>query len=642
MDPLLGLLPREIFDAIVPFLSLHDYTVCIRVNKAWHQAFIDHVWHTVEITEFKENYGRFMDGHGCHYLSPSAPVHLSRIRVLTVQFSEILDLFYVGEEDKESEFECGYNDEVYGEKQSSLSPSPPLPIIPPNLPFLQELVVDFRENPILDRILGPSTTTTTIATGRFRGREPNEIPCELIDIRPILQLFERSAKTLKKFKINLYPLYYRHQFEATARILASLPANLETLTLEAFVHLLVMPARSLRHDDWLSEKAKTTNLVDHSYRRLLAMPTTGILRKLKNLYLKGIHMIDVEVLFELLLTSNSSRRNHGQREGAVVHESIKRDFKGERCPELEELIMDNTWCSMNDALTARIVAAGPLKGWKTLGFAEYSLAFGPLTHAAILNHSSQSLENLRVETNELSSARIQMYLCSCPRLKRFDLIPYHFDREVDWHMLLAQDIVKSDWVCLELESFKCMIGGIPRPDLQKRTNSRPLTGDLHDPERYSAQDSRVLQRKVLAQLGRLTKLRELTLGVDNVINSEDNGESAWATDKYIEGIEFHDQNHLQLGRQYESLTMSLDDGLDRLQNLKSLRRVHLERMNIRQGEREQVWMKEHWPEFGKETKDRFWTERGFCVRVGTDRCLRLGIDPDTDFGESYLETFDWW
>ena len=35
------------------------------------------------------------------------------------------------------------------------------------------------------------------------------------------------------------------------------------------------------------------------------------------------------------------------------------------------------------------------------------------------------------------------------------------------------------------------------------------------------------------------------------------------------------------------------------------------------GERQQGWIKENWREYGKESKDRFWTSRGHDMGVKT-------------------------
>ena len=126
------------------------------------------------------------------------------------------------------------------------------------------------------------------------------------------------------------------------------------------------------------------------------------------------------------------------------------------------------------------------KGWKTLGFQRLD-GPGPLTVAAILQNGA-TLENLRLPNCEaFDSKSIQKLLCSAPNLKRFDVISEYVGGELKPYSLMAMDIVESaeDWVCLELETFECYIGGVPRPDITSKKNGRPFTGIYNDSVRFS-------------------------------------------------------------------------------------------------------------------------------------------------------------
>jgi len=196
---------------------------------------------------------------------------------------------------------------------------------------------------------------------------------------------------------------------------------------------------------------------------------------------------------------------------------------------------------------------------------------------------------------------------------------------------MASDIVGSseDWACLQLESFKCRIGGIPRPDIRARTNGRPLEGILNDPNRYTTQESRAIQRKVLPQFGRLTKLREITLGLPNL-----EGDTITWAEEEAEG-DYYQRNDFQRDRQYECLSLSLQDGLDLLKDLKQMRRLRADRMIVRLSDtQEQEWIKEHWPDYRKEAKDKFWTSRGHDMPM-------VESDEPEMFGEDWT-TYDWW
>ncbi|KAG0323864.1 hypothetical protein BG000_002441 [Podila horticola] len=319
------------------------------------------------------------------------------------------------------------------------------------------------------------------------------------------------------------------------------------------------------------------------------------------------------------------------------------------CWKSEELHVDGNKSYMPDSDLAKLITAKSISrssrnsqnyrsnntrhqlyGWKTLGFVDTEL--GNETMEAILKHSA-TLENLRIDQcPTFPSEEIQRLLCSAPKLKRFDMIPWFTDSR-DWgsYLFLASSIFNSteNWVCLELESFKCMIG-VPRPDIYERTNGRPFSSRDNDgldfTFQYTMQKSRAIQKVVLEQLGRLTKLRELTLGLDNS-RYED-----YRFEPDTEG-RYHDPDLPQMGLQYACLTMTLEDGLSQLKDLKSLRRLHLEKMNHSQGVKEREWMKENWPNYGKDSRDTFWTERGHTVNVSFYHGKRTCDD---------RSTYDWW
>lgn len=299
------------------------------------------------------------------------------------------------------------------------------------------------------------------------------------------------------------------------------------------------------------------------------------------------------------------------------------------------------------------------RGWKTLGFGALDVdAVGPLTVAAILDENvCSTLENFRIGSyfeGFLGNDALHRLLCSAPKLKRFDTILVHYEHARDAPLLRASDIIypstltcpsfpssteddRNLWACLELESFKCWIGGVPRPDVSRRNNNKRLRHrPLHDPTRYTQQQSQTVQRTILKQLGRLARLKEITLGQDTI------GPEDWDPD----GVYMDDDNneedeilyprscHPQVGCQYACLNMTLEDGLDQLKGLTSMRRLWLERMSHGLGDAERDWIKDHWPDFGKKpASDTFWTERGHSIWMG--ECL---YEQDNE----RTSTIDWW
>lgn len=306
----------------------------------------------------------------------------------------------------------------------------------------------------------------------------------------------------------------------------------------------------------------------------------------------------------------------------------------ERSPVLEELNLDTCYERSDDATVAKYISSVRSQGWKTLGFKCPNISTGPLTVAAVLNHSA-TLENLRLpDCPAFSSPLMQKFLCSAPNLKRFDTIGFTTYGELEPFSLMANDILESmeDWVCLGLRSFKCRIGGIPRPDLRQKTNGRPLTSVYNDPTQYTMEQSRSIQQQVLEKIGRLEQLHELTLGVDNVDQSPLN-EVTIECEMDNEGF-YCDEGDIQLGVQYQCLTLSLQDGLDRLQGLKSMRRFLHEKMQATVMQKSELqWIRKNWPEYKKDLRDDFWTSRGHYVCAGP---ISTPAEDDEDYN------FDWW
>ncbi|KAF9297038.1 hypothetical protein BGZ88_011260 [Linnemannia elongata] len=215
---------------------------------------------------------------------------------------------------------------------------------------------------------------------------------------------------------------------------------------------------------------------------------------------------------------------------------------------------------------------------------------------------------------------VQELLCSAQRLRRFDAMSRFRFSQMDV-VLDAKDIVRSlsgagvggeekGWVCLGLESFKCRIGGVPRPDILTRTNGRPLTDPLHTVS--TSAESLQIQQQIYTQLSRLTDLRELVLG-----HHEVNMNYVMFLDEMDTEGEYYDFDNpaqdIQGGYQYECLDMRLQSGMKRLKALKALRRIEVEAMAVGFFEEsEQKWVEENWKRLDWNWRDRFWSDLGYA------------------------------
>lgn len=569
-------LPQEILDEIESRMSLHHFAVCVQLNKSFYNLFIDRVWHTIDLMSDQERISRFRSIYtsstetSIDAVEPVATAtitrNLARIRVLKIEQACLLNLFSPVIAEKS-----------HGDNDSNSTRSI-------DFSNLDELAIGLQHN--------------------LPSASKDHPPTSTIDMQPLFRILGLS-KSLTKLTINLEPLTRLDQFEDQFRLLSVLPPSLETIFVQG----------------------ATPTTDQHSWDIPPMGNRVNTMRSAENILLCDATVLDRLTTLRLA--------------GAGTHIDILLDLVT-FCPYLQELSVDDKglW---DDFSFAHLIAKGAYrKGWKTLGFMDsVGSKIGPLTLRSILAHSA-TLENLRLSScRQMDSAFIQRMLSSAPKLKRFDVISSQLHGRYGQATLLASNIIQSEWVCLELETFKCRIGGIPRPELNRRKNGELLTGEFHNPREHTAKQSRDLQIKVLAQLGRLTQLREITLGQclteDTYGNDRPNLSPHWEN-----GVSHHvgygprpaDTPLLIVeedpGQQYQCLSMALDDGLYHLKDLKQLRRLWLEDMSLKLSKAEQTWMLEHWPDYGQESRDTFWTDRGHQVHSGPKLVSQSTFD------------YDWW
>ncbi|KAF9906352.1 hypothetical protein EC991_000754 [Linnemannia zychae] len=276
----------------------------------------------------------------------------------------------------------------------------------------------------------------------------------------------------------------------------------------------------------------------------------------------------------------------------------------QHCPKLHNLFIMHGWYSFLDEELRDILNASTA-GWRSLGLPRLPFdihEFGPLSVAALFQHIG-TLENLRLDGNYyLSSVIIQRILSSAPKLRRLDMILKDRSLLADITFNATNIITGKPWDCPRLESLKVHIVGIPRPDLVKRRNGRPLDGPMH---RGNMEESRRIQRVVYEQLGRLTSLKQLVLGHDDVENTR----ACRHYEEVAEGVYYNEGDPFQMGHQYECLEMTVESGMDAMAGLKELRVLELGAMEV--GEMDKEWVKKNWPKLGSPYKDTFWTDLGY-------------------------------
>ncbi|KAG9061225.1 hypothetical protein KI688_007563 [Linnemannia hyalina] len=223
----------------------------------------------------------------------------------------------------------------------------------------------------------------------------------------------------------------------------------------------------------------------------------------------------------------------------------------------------------------------PSVKWKKLVFCMNGYASSNSVYSRdffdFLDRHTPTLEVFRLDWRSFANGKcVNRLLSMAPNLR--ELYISSDRREVEGGVLNAREIARTDWVCTGLEVFVCRIGNIPRPDI-----TRHIGGSLSK-ERVKSEtleESIELQRQVYSRLARFTRLRELRLGFP--VNSRSS---------YLK----HRRGDKEKYRQYSCLAMTVESGLDLLKDLKELRRVGLQDMEIYiDGDKEQTWFAENWP-----------------------------------------------
>ncbi|KAG0313492.1 hypothetical protein BGZ97_010110, partial [Linnemannia gamsii] len=225
------------------------------------------------------------------------------------------------------------------------------------------------------------------------------------------------------------------------------------------------------------------------------------------------------------------------------------------------------------------------------------------TQSVLLKHAP-TLEHFFARACAIDSKALQELLCFSPRLRSLEVIEedlgmgVHFaEAELD-----AADAVLSPWVCEKLEVFECKISGVPRPDVtwsyfhHEKAHFPPPTIPPHpqgpaiipgSPKELIQRESHALQRNILAQIGRLTHLRVLTLGSER---------PDYDSHEFYQLV-VHGIGTMIVGcsAQYSCLELSLESGLDELSGLKELEELNVGQMGHRIGLAEVQWMVAQWP-----------------------------------------------
>ncbi|KAG0204738.1 hypothetical protein BGX28_003399 [Mortierella sp. GBA30] len=185
---------------------------------------------------------------------------------------------------------------------------------------------------------------------------------------------------------------------------------------------------------------------------------------------------------------------------------------------------------------------------------------------AMIDHWSTTLKSVMFEVDfYIKSADIQRILTSCPNLTTFSA---HGETESHGLMLSLSDMVRSPWVCVNLERLTIKL-------MDERTEQ--ATAEEHWRQEALTQ-TRI--RGAFNQLSRLARLKHLTIGWRNAFRGA------------VESIGSTSSRHAPVVQ----LDMSLDSGLAQLSTLTELRSLNVQWIwRLAMEEDELQWAVENWP-----------------------------------------------
>lgn len=219
---------------------------------------------------------------------------------------------------------------------------------------------------------------------------------------------------------------------------------------------------------------------------------------------------------------------------------------------------------------------GVQQQWRTIGIEGAVYGGRPNeTVKAIVDNCANGLVHLHIPQGwQFMNHDLHSILCTATNLRVFNMV--HLPR------MSATYLISSPWGCRWLTKLSIQITNIPRPDIVIDRKGRVRSRGEREAE-GTMEASRAIQRKVYRQLGALTCLEFLALGLDVA-----NGSREELVDD-VDGTIYDPQFQLNC------LEMSLASGLDLLGGLSKLRYLRVVGMEHRIGVPELQWMMAHFP-----------------------------------------------
>lgn len=559
-------LPQEIIDLIVPLVNPKDYASCVRVSHEWYTLFTPSLWRDIRLVDETIN-ERFKTKESRRALARNAQ-HLRIVETTDPAFVLCLGSFM------------------------------------PPVTNLQSLTIRLKDHPnsaVTELVI---SDTITIPAALITGDDTETVGIPRCVDRVIRVLEDNSD--LQHLSLDVGCFRYKDGREGFADLVAAIPiAKLEKLELS---FLQSIPRNQEIHEANAAEifdiqKVKQYYLAKHDpFVALKEVVITG----------GSQNSIDPNRLFFLVRCPNIETIRLHRLDDTALHTIPV--FVNFACHKLINLEWRKSVYDLEDEIEGLLRLTK--EGWKELRLPDIP-QFGAFAFEALMDNID-TLEVLRFESSEeLQQNAFLDFLCSARKLRRLEgIVDRQRKRFTSEVCVNAQDAYiehveggmgDRSWVLgPAMEHLQLRIQDVPRPDVVYRQSGGELmiqqTG-LDPALRFD------VQRWIYTQVGRMTGLRELILGVQDLSTGT---MKFCGVNPQMNSIEMEEamlETHVHAFN-YLSLEFSLESGLGLLAGLKEMRMLDVRCTAHYIGVAELEWMHTNWPKLerirGLES-DRRWS-----------------------------------
>jgi hypothetical protein len=575
-------LPAEIITLIGINLNRHDLAQCVRVCQQWCTLFTPSLWRDVKADTW------FCNEERMAILARNAHFIRDLVLVNNPYVAKLLAFGSQGGVGREGEVEEGKRGGGLRSLVASFEWETPLS--PPRTEGPPEQALEQEQTQEQDSTV-PSETTPTTNTAAQQQVE------DIGNARLMGDLL-RANQNLRFISVDESCLRNRDGTDAILLFNACCPSNsLERLELR----FCEPPTPPTSVTNGPTPFHNIGNMYSGLTDAVPWIPTFGTFTALKELVISGGHShLEPHRLDILKRCPNVERVQLDSMDDGLALFKFALTL-GLSCHRLSHLELKGRYGGEDEDIGCLLVAGN--SQWKEILLPDMD-GFGPKAFAVLMKNVRTRLEVLKVEGwGQLQGEDFMELLCSAQHLRRLEgpadgKVRMDTTEFTMWaYSTFYQHTHGKDrsWALgPSMEFLQIWIDDVPRPDVACLRSGDPISRDLEVPEGEGDAHLRYdVQRWVYTQLGRLTGLQELILGVKELDRQEfvERGVAHLAHDPVALEKALDDVPTFI----YRSLEFSLESGLDMLAGMKELRFLDVKSTAHRIGVAELDWMHINWP-----------------------------------------------